>query len=188
MHIFCHSTVIDNCLQLVCWKRFEHQRQKQWRHLRAKMRQAGLKNVNNAFCAVWRCWKALLKPSSRCTERQPTKSDLSVIVATFWNFKIRVQSYSCTLSALGLASSACVASPPCLAREVVDQMSSRPEHWQRLKPREELGDPPGVWTQTGLSTARKPPTWGKGNQMAPRSALLPFPWHKQAWSCQCGSH
>lgn len=97
--------------------------------------------------------------------------------------------FRCTLSALGLASSACVASPPCLSREVVDQ-TSRPEHWQRLKPPEELGDPPGVWTQThtGLSTARKPPTRGKGNQMAPRSALLPFPWHKQAWSCQCRSH
>ncbi len=40
------------------------------------MRGAGCKNVNNEFSAAWRCWKALLKPSSRCAERQPTETKL----------------------------------------------------------------------------------------------------------------
>lgn len=63
-------------------------------------------------------------PQGALSANQPKPTS----VATFRNFKIKAQSYSCTLSALGLASSACVASPPCLAREVVDQTSSRPEH------------------------------------------------------------
>lgn len=107
-------------------------------------------------------------PSVKPTKKPSHRQWLKTLKSTSFHLRKKIWYTQLCSRTLGLASSPCVASPPCLSREVVDQ-TSRPEHWWRLEPPEEPGDPPGVWTRThtGLSKSRKPSTWGKGTRWHP---------------------